>query len=340
MILHGLHNICPPHRRNQKECFEQLSATQAFRDLRSMSQDLLGRVLLGDCGIDTRFFSHNDANSLVSWNAEQLNRYYEKEGSALGTAALAGALQKARWKAEEVDALLVCSCTGYLCPGLSSYVAEKIGLRPDVSLVDIVGQGCGAAIPTLRQAEALLRSGAERVACVAVEICSAAFYIDDDPGVLISLCLFGDGASASLWSGKRDASEGIVQCGEFQSLHWPHHRDGVRFANAKGKLKNVLIREVPEIAAQAVNQLFQEAGAQAEAILAHPGGRNVLQALRAVLPQYSFNESAEILRRHGNMSSPSVLFVLEEWLSSGQKDAWMVSFGAGFTCHGCRIRRP
>jgi predicted naringenin-chalcone synthase len=339
MILQGLHNVCPPHRRSQRECFDLISTTQAYRDLRPMSQDLLSRVLLGDSGIDARFFSHDDAQRLVSWDAGQLNRFYEKEGPILGVAALEGALQKARWKAKEVDALLVCSCTGYLCPGLSSYVAEKAGLRSDVAMVDIVGQGCGAAIPTLRQAEALLRAGAKRVACVAVEICSAAFFVNNDPGVLISLCLFGDGASASLWSEDRGSAGEIVECGEFRSLHWPQHRDGVRFANDAGKLKNVLIREVPEIAAQAVNQLFQESGARADAILAHPGGRNVIEAMRAVLPQYPFAESAEILRRHGNMSSPSVLFVLEEWLSSGQKEAWMVSFGAGFTCHGCRIRR-
>ena len=95
--------------------------------------------------------------------------------------------------------MLISTCTGYLCPGLTSYVSERLGLRPDVFTLDLVGQGCGAALPNLRTAEAILAAGrAEKVLSVCVEICSAAFFLDDDPGVLISACLFGDGAGAAV----------------------------------------------------------------------------------------------------------------------------------------------
>ena len=96
-----------------------------------------------------------------------------------------------------IDALFVCTCTGYLCPGVSSHLAEQIGIRSDAFLNDMTGLGCGAAIPTLHAASCFLAAHPDAtVATVAVEICSAAFYLDNDTGVIVSACLFGDGASA------------------------------------------------------------------------------------------------------------------------------------------------
>ena len=112
-------------------------------------------------------------------------------------------MKDANCKADEIDAVLISTCTGYLCPGLTSYVSERLGLRPDVFALDLVGQGCGAALPNLRAAEAILAAGrAEKVLSICVEVCSAAFYLDDDPGVLISACLFGDGAGAAVLANK------------------------------------------------------------------------------------------------------------------------------------------
>jgi 3-oxoacyl-[acyl-carrier-protein] synthase III len=99
------------------------------------------------------------------------------EGPALAARALTAALAQANIKATDLDALLICTCTGYLCPGLTSYVSEQLGLRTDAILQDLVGLGCGAAIPTLRAASHVLAAqpGAT-VACIAVEICSASSF--------------------------------------------------------------------------------------------------------------------------------------------------------------------
>src|SRR5690606_35807451 len=149
----------------------------------------------------------------------------------------------------------VCTCTGYLCPGVTSHVAERLGLRSDAYLADLVGLGCGAAIPTLRAAQGFLAANpGATVATVAVEICSAAFYADDDPGVLISLCLFGDGAAAAIWRG--DGAPGDWQAGHFTTTHRPVEREKIRFVNAGGKLRNKLHRTVPGLAADAVAELY------------------------------------------------------------------------------------
>ena len=156
---------------------------------------------------------------------------------------------------------------------MTSYVAERLGLRQDALLQDMVGLGCGAAIPTLRAASHLLAAhpGAT-VACVAVEICSAAFYLDDDPGVIISACLFSDGAAATLWRASPGPS-GLRAFG-FSSLHLPEDRDKLRFEQRDGKLRNLLHRSVPELAAGAVGRLWSGRGPRPVAgVVAHPGGR-------------------------------------------------------------------
>lgn len=208
-------------------------------------------------------------------------------------------------------------------------------------LQDLVGLGCGAALPMLRAASHVLAAhpGAT-VACVAVEICSAAFYLDDAPGVLISACLFGDGAAATIWKSSPAAIP--LRAFDFQSLHRPADRDKLRFEQRDGKLRNLLDRTVPELGASAVGELWRARGSRPVArVVSHGGGRDVLQALAPVVAPHSLEPSARVLHECGNMSSPSVLFALEETLKTAAPgpdgDFWLVSFGAGFSAHSCRI---
>jgi predicted naringenin-chalcone synthase len=234
----------------------------------------------------------------------------------------------------------VCTCTGYLCPGVSSHLAEQIGLRGDAFLNDMTGLGCGAAIPTMHAASCFLAAHPNAtVATVAVEICSAAFYLDNDTGVIVSACLFGDGASAALWQGS--PSHGQWRASNFRSLHRPEEREKIRFVNAGGRLKNQLHRTVPEVAAEAVRDLFSLCNPKPDQIIAHGGGRDVIEAIEERLPDYALAETREAFRKYGNLSSPSVLCALEERLArcNGDKLLWLTSFGAGFAAHSCELIR-
>jgi alkylresorcinol/alkylpyrone synthase len=309
--------------------------------LNRRSQLILRSILRSDHGIDTRHFAAPDIERVFDLNADELNHVFRVEAPRLAGRALAAALSQAGVNAEELDALFICTCTGYLCPGLSSYVSEQLGLRSDAFLQDLVGLGCGAAIPTLRAASHLLAARPDAViACVAVEVCSAAFYLDDDPGVLISACLFGDGAAATVW--RATPGPGALRCFDFATLHLPAERDKLRFEQRDGKLRNLLDRTVPELAAQAVGQLWRTRDTRpVSCVVAHPGGRDVLEALAPVIAPHTLDASIATLRQNGNMSSPSVLFALEEALRHATPDAtgdfWLVSFGAGFSAHCCRI---
>lgn len=341
MHLHALATAVPPHTFTQAECWEKVMATPLREKLARRSMLTLRAILARDSSVATRHFALSAPERLFASTADELNAHFRAAAPALGGAALTQALDRAGLAAGEIDALLVCTCTGYLCPGVSSYIAEQLGLRGDAFLQDLVGLGCGAAIPMLRAADALCAVNPDAlVATVAVEICSAAFYLDDDPGVLVSACLFSDGAAAALWRG-RPSDVGLA-IGSFSTTHRPDHRDKLRFEQRDGRLRNLLHATVPSLAADAVREIFaRELHRPPTRIISHPGGRDVLDALEHVLPGYSLVPSRTVLRKHGNMSSPSVLFALEEALRNerprAEADWWLVSFGAGFSAHACRL---
>jgi alkylresorcinol/alkylpyrone synthase len=237
-----------------------------------------------------------------------------------------------------------------LCPGLTSYLSGLLELRANVFALDLVGQGCGAALPNMRAAESLLRSGScQRVLSVCVEVCSAAFYLDDDPGVIVSACLFGDAAGAALLTTKANPARRRIEWKGSGSLLNPRARDQLRFEQKHGKLRNILTPQVPALAAEYASVVFrevlQEAGLSQDEIAAwilHAGGRDVLRALQK---QFGLRESdlawsASVLRDLGNVSSPFVFHVLERALQQNAPGGfwWMSSFGAGFSCHGALLQ--
>lgn len=345
MYLHALATAVPPATFTQPQCWDLINDSPASRHLSSRSLSLLNAVLNKDSGIGRRHFALTDMAGIFNYTPDQLNEAFRVAAPALAGRALAAALAKACLRPDQLDALLICTCTGYLCPGVTSYVAEQLGLRPNAFLQDIVGLGCGAAIPALRAAQALLAAqpGAI-VACVAVEICSAAIFLDDDPGVLISACLFSDGAAATIWSNTPPVSGPPLRCHGFNTLHRPADRDLLRFELRDGKLRNLLHKTVPALAADAVTRLLASeppSSRPISRIIAHAGGREVANALEAALPAYPLDATREVLRDHGNMSSPSVLFALEvalrDALPESVRDWWLLSFGAGFSAHSCRL---
>ena len=250
---------------------------------------------------------------------------------------------------ETIDGVIVTTCTGYLCPGLSSYVIERLGLRRDVLAFDLVGQGCAGAIPNWQTASALLDARqCEHVLSICVEVCSAAMYLDDDPGVLISACLFGDGAGAAVLSRHSPAAGRRVEWRRSKSVTDPSARDALRFEQRGGLLRNILTREVPGLAGARAEEVLTATLASARlnrdqisTWIMHAGGRDVLAELeqRLSLDPAALRWSRAVLREFGNLSSAFVYFVLESALAENAPGGWwwLSSFGAGFTCHGALL---
>jgi alkylresorcinol/alkylpyrone synthase len=350
MYFTGFGTAVPLRRFTSPECWAALQHSPQFPQLNARSHALLRKVLSGDNGIATRHLAVANLEEVFVLTPDALHARFAQHAPALATQAAERALATARLKPADVDAVIISTCTGYLCPGLTSYVGERLGLRSDVLALDLVGQGCGAALPNLRTAEALLASGrAQHVLSVCVEICSAAFYLDSDPGVLISACLFGDGAGAGVLSAQPAAHARRVEWKAAKSFLSPAERDALRFEQRDGMLRNVLTREVPALAAGHVKNLLAEMlscqslkRADVTGWILHAGGREVLAALQKSLglSENDLRLSADVLREFGNVSSPFVFFVLERALAQSAPGGWwwLSSFGAGFSCHGALLK--
>ena len=346
MFIAGIGTATPPTRYLQTECWETASTAPTVQQLSSRSRALLKKVLVGNNGIESRHLALNPLSEAFNCSPDALHARFSKHAPGLASRAAENALHAAQCEASEIDGLVVSTCTGYLCPGLTSYVVELLNLRSDVIALDLVGQGCSAALPNLRTGAALLEgAGCEKVLCVCVEVCSAAFYLDDDPGVLISACLFGDGAGAAVIA-RQPARIEWLDC---DSLIDPTTRDLLRFEQKDGRLRNILTPQVPRLAAKyaerVLTQVLDRRGLTRDGIATwiwHAGGRDVLIALeeQLALGSSAMRWSVGVLKDLGNVSSSFVFHVLERALREGAPAGhwWMSSFGAGFSCHGALLK--
>ncbi|MEI9866544.1 MAG: type III polyketide synthase [Limisphaerales bacterium] len=349
MFIVGLGTAVPPHRYPQRDAWDAVQNLPQIAQLKPRSQAILKKVLCGDNGIDARHLALDPFLEIFDQTPDALQARFARHAPALATEAARRALKNADCLPEEIDVILISTCTGYLCPGLTGYVSEQLGLRSNVFALDLVGQGCGAALPNLRAGEAILTANrAKKILSVCVEVCSAAFYLDNDPGVLISACLFADGAGAAVLSGEPLPKRRRVEWKFTATRLVPSERDTLRFSHKNGMLRNILLPQVPRVASDAVAKLLSEAlvetGVQREQItgwILHAGGREVILALREKLKLSAedIRHSSAVLREFGNISSPTVYFVLERALKDSVPDGlwWMSAFGAGFSCHGALL---
>lgn len=350
MYFIGVGTAAPSTRYTQRQVFEALQSSPQFDQLERHSRTLLRRVLMGNNGIATRALALDPLEQAFDARPDVLHRRFARHAPRLAQQAAQNAMRDAGRVAGDIDGVIISTCTGYLCPGLTSYVTEVLGLSPHVIALDLVGQGCGAALPNLRMSEALLASRrCDTVLSISVEVCSAAFYIDDDPGVLVSACLFGDGAGAAVLSREPLAGRVCPQWKAALSYTDPRHRDALRFEQRNGMLRNLLTPEVPELAAEhaqiVLDRVLAQEGLTRDDIGAwiwHAGGTKVITALarRLGLQSEQLRWSADVLRDFGNVSSACVYFVLEAALKGRAPPGWwwLSSFGAGFSCHGALLR--
>src|SRR5688500_17637035 len=257
MFFSGLGTAAPSTRWTQMQCWDALVASNYLPTLNPRSQAILRKVLRGNNGICSRHLAFDHLSEAFNFDPDVLDARFAKHAPAVASRAAEHALADAGLAPRDIDAVIISTCTGYLCPGLTSYVAERLGLPTDVLALDLVGQGCGAAVPNMRTSEALLASGrAERVLSICVEICSAAMYLDDDPGVLFSACLFGDGAGAAVLTAKAAPGRRRIEWKSAGTLMNVGDREELRFERRRGMLRNILSPLVPALAAKHVDHVL------------------------------------------------------------------------------------
>lgn len=304
-------------------------------------KNLYSRLLLNG-RIRGRYFGLQRPEEILNEDPDaQIARFTSQARSILARACRS-AMEQGSLCSREIGGVVVNTCTGYLCPGLTSYLAEDLGLETDIKVLDIMGMGCGSAIPNLECGCGLLAGTQSKpVLCASVEVCSATHLVGDDPGLTVSNCIFGDGASAALLGGGDRGQEGIELL-DFQTGIFPRHREALRYKNMRGHLCNTLTRRVPLIGAKCLSQVTEKLLArnrlEASDInwwAVHAGGTVVLEKVAETLRIESkkLDASVEVFEQYGNMSSPTVLFVLNKLLQRGlaRGPGLLLAFGAGFT---------
>jgi len=349
MHILGVGTAHPPARYTKAQCLTAFEKSDWFGRLGDRAHAIARTVLKRDNGIEARRLAIDTLDEVFAIDPNTLARRFLTHAPALAAQAARRALERAAVAATQIDAVVVSTCTGYVCPGLSGHVVERLGLRADLLAFDLVGQGCAAALPNLQLGAALLAAGrCEHVLSICVEVSSAAMYLDNDPGVLISACLFGDGAGAAVLSRAGRSTGRRIQWKDSASLIEPGQRSALMFEQRDGMLRNILTRAVPGLAAEYAQRVLAtvlgRAGLQPRHVgawIMHAGGRDVLQALeqRLELRPDDLRYSAAMLREYGNLSSAFVYFVLEAALADDAAPGWwwLSSFGAGFSCHGALL---
>ncbi len=320
-------------------------------DLEPAERELY-RKLLEDGPIRGRYVAihHDRYNGELS--QDELTELFTRAAREMACGAAGRAIGEVGCKAADVSAVVVNTCTGYLCPGLTSYIAEELKLESSTKVFDLMGMGCGGAIPNLEFSAAIgAADGNKMVLSIAVEVCSATLFRSPEPGLVVSNSIFADGASAAIVCRQRQgAGKGLFKFIDFASAIFPEYREELRYKTEQGKLRNVLTRRVPVIgaraAAEVAGRLLNRNNLQIEDInfwAVHPGGTEVLKQIgeKLGISAGALQFSYEIFRDFGNMSSPSVMFVLKAILDkaspkAGQKGL-ILSFGAGFSAHASLI---
>lgn len=332
----GIAKAIPDHILSQKDILRDVNALLKP----SAASGALYEKFLLDEGIEQRHFGCRDIHELLVESFDERAARYERVAVALSVQALEKLQEQIKLSSADIDAVFIATCTGYLCPGLTSYIAEAAALTAEVYAVDIIGSGCAGAMTALRSAvDYLDQHPGSNAVVIATEVCSAAVHWADHPDLILSNCIFSDGSAACLVSNRQGCAG--LSITQYSSLLLPKYRDALRFKYLNASLCNVISSRVPMIAAGAVAAVDTALSPQGRSdhYAFHGGGRRVIDLIQKhlELDDGVMQPTRQVLRDHGNMSSPSVLFALADVLNVGPQEGDTVSafaFGAGFSILG------
>ncbi len=337
--LLSLATAVPPTQIAQPEA--KTAARRAFGGRKALFDRLSG--VFDNAGIATRHIVAPQAWYEDPHGWHDRNAVYLEAAEKLFEDAAAAAIAGAGLTPEQIDGVVTVSTTGIATPSLEARVGPRLGLRGDVRRVPVFGLGCAGGVNGLALAAKLAKAEpGSHWLFVTVETCSISIRLDsDDPAAVVATALFGDGAAAAVVGGGETGLAAIA--GSAEKL-WPDTLRIMGWDIEDPGLAVVFDRAIPpfierELAA-AVDAMLRDLDLDRDSIdrfCCHPGGVKVIDAIETALrlPQGELNLEREVLRDYGNMSAPTVLFVLDRLIERGLPErVLMTAFGPGFTCAG------
>jgi alkylresorcinol/alkylpyrone synthase len=304
-------------------------------------------ALFDNAGIDRRHLCLPLEEHLRRRGPAEQNRLYLEHATSLLVEVTERCIARAGRRLDEIDQVVCVSSTGVATPSLDALVAERLGLRDDVERTPIFGLGCGGGVLGLSRGAALATAAPGRLVLVlVVELCSMVFRLGDrSKANLVACALFADGAAAALLSTEGEGPT-LGPGGEHR---WPGSLDVMGWRVEDDGLGVLFSVSVPEIARtrmrEPVDRFLARHGlalADVDRWICHPGGAKVLLGLQEALdlPAAALDDSRAVLAAYGNMSSATVMFVLERALRA---DDWhrglMLALGPGFTAGFVLVER-
>jgi predicted naringenin-chalcone synthase len=297
--------------------------------------------------IERRHFFVDPEAARPDEDVDQLAARFRDGSVTLGVQAVRDCLARVDVDPSGVDFLATTTCTGRLCPSLDAHLIRALGFREDVQRVHVGDSGCASAVVALQQAHNYLRAfPGHRALVVAVEICSATYVVDDAAETAVANAIFADGAGAVLLGTEGEGPEVVGH----RTLIRSEHLDRMGFTFPGGRHRVVLSKEIRRIAPvmmeELATRLIKDHGLAREAVrfwVLHSAGRRVLERAQAALglADEDLAFSRAVLRRFGNMSSATVLFVLAEVLRAGRPcpgdRGVMIALGPGFAAEGALL---
>ena len=296
-----------------------------------------------NAAVDRRYSIMDPAEVFTATSFEQKNNIYCREVKILGKQVLQKALKQAGWNAESLDFIITVSCTGIMIPSLDAYLINELQLKQEVVRLPVTEMGCAAGISGIIYATNFLKANpGKRAAVIAVESPTATFQLEDfSMANMVSAAIFGDGAACALLSSEEEVSGPKVIGTDMYHFYDSTHLMG--FDLTDNGLKMVLDPSVPEtIAAHFPKIIYpflekhQTSIEKVEHLIFHPGGKKIVQTVEELFGTLGKNitETKEVLRLNGNMSSVTVLYVLERFIDKPVQEGeqgLMLSFGPGFS---------
>jgi len=292
----------------------------------------------------SRRYSIMDAHEVfLNTTFEERNAIYAKGMKTLGKQCLEKALDKAGWSPKDVDFIITVSCTGIMIPSVDAYLINELGMRQDIVRLPVTEMGCAAGISGMIYAHNFLKANpGKRAAVIALESPTATFQLDDYSMVnIVSAAIFGDGAACVLMSSEKEAVGPKIIDEAMYHFYDATSMMGFKLVNTG--LQMILDKEVPEKIekhfSEIIHPFLKKNNTSIEAVdhlIFHPGGKKIVQTVENLFGSLGKNidDTKEVLNLYGNMSSATVLYVLERFMEKeipkGELGL-MLSFGPGFS---------
>tara|TARA_B110000444_G_scaffold196651_1_gene187354 strand:+ start:612 stop:1664 length:1053 start_codon:yes stop_codon:yes gene_type:complete len=330
----------PNYTRKTKDIIPFVKLWMRSQDSRFQRKVL---KLFEGAGVDRRYSIMDPKEVFFNSSFEEKNNIYVREAKKIAEQALQKSLEKANLNPTDIDYIITVSCTGIMIPSVDAYLINSLQMRQDIVRLPVTEMGCAAGVSGIIYAKNFLKANpSKRAAVIAVEAPAATFQLEDfSMANIVSAAIFGDGAaSVILSSHKEDKGPKIIDEAMYH-FYDSTHMMGFKLVNTG--LQMILDKTVPETISnhfpRIVHPFLERNNLTIDDVnhlIFHPGGKKIVQTVEDLFGSLGKNidDTKEVLRLYGNMSSATVLYVLERFMDGdrqrGEKGL-MLSFGPGFS---------